>query len=54
MIWKLIREIFALLWKLIRTVIRERLKQVLRKLFFYTVLLAVVVLVIVWFASMFY
>jgi hypothetical protein len=53
-IWKLIREIVTLIWKLLRTVIRDRLKQVLRRLFFYTVLLGVVALVVVWFASMFY
>ncbi|UQA58669.1 hypothetical protein [Polyangium aurulentum] len=54
MIWKLIREILTLLWKLLRTVIRDRLKQVLRRLFFYTVLFAAVALVVVWIASWFY
>jgi hypothetical protein len=39
-VWKVIREILALIWKLLRTIVKDRLRAILKRLFLMTLLLA--------------
>jgi hypothetical protein len=39
-VWKVIREILALIWKLIRQVLKDRLSAIIKRLLWLTILAA--------------
>jgi hypothetical protein len=39
-VWKVIREILALLWKLLRALLKNRLRAILKRILVFTVLAA--------------
>ena len=45
--WKYIREILALLWKLIQTLIKNKLRAILMRLLFFTFLIGAAIAIIV-------
>jgi len=46
-VWKIIREILGLIWKLLKTVLKDRLRGILKKLAIATVFIAGFVALIV-------
>lgn len=45
--WKIIREILALLWKLLRALLKNRLRAILKKLFIFSLLAAGFIAIVV-------
>jgi hypothetical protein len=46
-VWKLIREVLGLLWKLVKTLLKNRLRAILKRVLLYTLLLGGVIAVVV-------
>lgn len=45
--WKIIREILALIWKLLRTLLKDKLRAILKRIFIITLLAIAVIGVVV-------
>jgi hypothetical protein len=46
-VWKIIREILALIWKLLRTLLKDKLRAILKRIAILAVLVIAVVAVVV-------
>ena len=49
--WKLIRDILKLLWKLIRTLLENKLRAILKRSLLYTLLLGALIAIIIFIAT---
>ena|GEM_PF-6932495 len=45
--WKIIREILALIWKLIRALLKNRLRAIIKKLLIFTIFAAAFIAIVV-------
>lgn len=49
--WKILREILALLWKLLRTLLENRLKQILKRALVFAFIAIAAIAVVVFFLT---